>query len=144
MQIPVDELAQAIDALTFLDTIQLSLLPEKQELVGLPMLTADEIRSFKAKPFPHQVDAVNYGLTSSGKWLLLDSMGLGKSAELIWYAETLKNRGLIDHCLIICGVDSLRQNWKNEIKKEMVTHSSILTWKIPWMEEPGRLSPWGR
>ena len=26
----------------------------------------------------------------------------------------------------------------------MATHSSILAWKIPWMEEPGRLySPWG-
>ena len=23
--------------------------------------------------------------------------------------------------------------------KEMATHSSILTWKIPWVEEPGRL-----
>ena len=39
-EIPVDELAQAIDLLTFLDTIQLSLLPDEQELVGLPMLTA--------------------------------------------------------------------------------------------------------
>ena len=26
----------------------------------------------------------------------------------------------------------------------MATHSSILAWKIPWTEEPGRLSPWGR
>ena len=27
---------------------------------------------------------------------------------------------------------------------EMATHSSTLAWKIPWMEEPGRLySPWG-
>ena len=26
----------------------------------------------------------------------------------------------------------------------MATHSSSLAWKIPWMEEPGRLhSPWG-
>ena len=26
----------------------------------------------------------------------------------------------------------------------MATHSSILPWKIPWTEEPGRLySPWG-
>ena len=24
-------------------------------------------------------------------------------------------------------------------EKEMATHSSILAWKIPWMEEPGRL-----
>ena len=25
------------------------------------------------------------------------------------------------------------------LEKEMVTHSSILAWKIPWAEEPGRL-----
>ena len=25
--------------------------------------------------------------------------------------------------------------------KEMATHSSILVWKIPWTEEPGRLQP---
>ena len=25
----------------------------------------------------------------------------------------------------------------------MATHSSILTWKIPWMEEPGMLQLWG-
>ena len=24
------------------------------------------------------------------------------------------------------------------LKKEMATHSSILAWKIPWTEEPGR------
>ena len=24
-------------------------------------------------------------------------------------------------------------------EKEMATHSSILAWKIPWTEEPGRL-----
>ena len=27
----------------------------------------------------------------------------------------------------------------------MATHSKILAWKMPWMEEPGGLySPWGR
>ena len=26
----------------------------------------------------------------------------------------------------------------------MATHSSTLAWKIPWMEEPGGCSPWGR
>ena len=29
--------------------------------------------------------------------------------------------------------------WKDPLKKEMATHSSILAWKIPWTEEPGRL-----
>ena len=28
-------------------------------------------------------------------------------------------------------------------KKAMATHSSILTWRIPWMEEPGRLQSMG-
>ena len=27
------------------------------------------------------------------------------------------------------------------LEKEMATHSSTLAWKIPWMEEPGRLQP---
>ena len=26
----------------------------------------------------------------------------------------------------------------------MATHSSILTWRIPWTEEPGELQSWGR
>ena len=25
------------------------------------------------------------------------------------------------------------------LEKEMATHSSLLAWRIPWMEEPGRL-----
>ena len=28
--------------------------------------------------------------------------------------------------------------WEDLLEKEMVTHSSILAWKIPWTEEPGR------
>ena len=28
-------------------------------------------------------------------------------------------------------------------EKAMAPHSSTLAWKIPWMEEPGRLHPWG-
>ena len=28
---------------------------------------------------------------------------------------------------------------EDPLEKEMVTHSSILVWKIPWTEEPGRL-----
>ena len=27
--------------------------------------------------------------------------------------------------------------------KGTTTHSSILTWRIPWTEEPGGHSPWG-
>ena len=34
-------------------------------------------------------------------------------------------------------VQSLGQ--EDDLEKEMATHSNILDWKIPWMEEPGRL-----
>ena len=29
------------------------------------------------------------------------------------------------------------------LEKEMATHSSTLAWKIPWMEDPGRLQSMG-
>ena len=29
--------------------------------------------------------------------------------------------------------------WDDPLEKEMATHSSILAWKILWMEEPGGL-----
>ena len=29
------------------------------------------------------------------------------------------------------------------LEEEIATHSSTLAWKIPWMEEHSRLSPWG-
>ena len=34
--------------------------------------------------------------------------------------------------------------WEDPLEKEMATHSSTLTWKIPWTEEPGRLQSVGR
>ena len=38
-------------------------------------------------------------------------------------------------------VPSLGQ--EDPLEKEMATHSSTLAWKIPWMEEPGRLQSMG-
>ena len=32
---------------------------------------------------------------------------------------------------------------EDPLEKEMVTHSSILAWRIPWTEKPGRLQPTG-
>ena len=33
--------------------------------------------------------------------------------------------------------------WEDPLENEVATHSSNLAWKISWMEEPGRYSPWG-
>ena len=38
-------------------------------------------------------------------------------------------------------VQSLGQ--KDPLEEEMATHSSILAWRIPWIEEPSRLQSMG-
>ena len=44
---------------------------------------------------------------------------------------------------------AMRETWvrslgrEDPLEKEMATHSSILSWRIPWMEEPGGLQSKG-
>ena len=44
---------------------------------------------------------------------------------------------------------TMRETWvlslgqEDSLEKEMAPHSSTLAWKIPWMEEPGRLQSMG-
>lgn len=126
-EIPISYLGRLLDNLTFLDDIQLQLLDDSflsKSQYNLEPLSETEKISFKMKPFDHQLEAIDYGL-SHEKWLLLDSMGLGKTNSIIWLAETLKRRGVIDHCFIICGVNSLKQNWKKEIQK-FSTESAVV------------------
>ena len=34
---------------------------------------------------------------------------------------------------------SIRKGQEDPLEEGMATHSSILVWRIPWVEEPGRL-----
>ena len=101
-----------VDSLTKIDDIELTLIPDEAKSDKLPTdLTEEEISEFKIRPLRHQIEAINYGLAENHrKWLLCDGMGCGKTCESIYLAETLYRRGKIKHCLIICGVDSLRSN----------------------------------
>ena len=46
---------------------------------------------------------------------------------------------------MVKSLPAVRETWvqsldrEDLLEKEMATHSSILVWKIPWMEEPGQL-----
>ena len=50
---------------------------------------------------------------------------------------------------MVTGLPTMRKTriqslgWEDPLEKEMATHSSILAWKIPWMDEPGRLQSMG-
>ena len=52
-------------------------------------------------------------------------------------AQTVKNPPAVQET----QVSSLGQ--EDPLEKGMATHSSILAWKIPWTEEPGRLQSMG-
>ena len=47
------------------------------------------------------------------------------------------------------SLPSLQETWvqslgqKDPLEKEMATHSSVLTWKIPWRESLADYSAWG-
>ena len=69
---------------------------------------------FKTKPFNHQIESIKFGCMKS-KWILGDEMGLGKTKCLIDIACIHKKYNKIQHCLIICGVNSIKYNWKAEI-----------------------------
>ena len=40
------------------------------------------------------------------------------------------------------GIQVRSQDQEDALEKEMATHSNILAWRIPWMEEPDGLH-WG-
>ena len=52
-------------------------------------------------------------------------------------AQTVKNLPAMQET----WVQSL--GWEDPLDKGMTTHSSILAWRIPWREEPGRLQSTG-
>ena len=113
---PICYLQQLLDSLALIDDIQLQLFDWPENGVSeittkynLQPLSQFEIDSFKASPFNHQLDAVNFMLKHE-KSLLLDGCGVGKSLEMILFAETLKKRGLVEHCLVITGIAGLRGN----------------------------------
>ena len=69
---------------------------------------------FKTKPFKHQTEGFEFGLKYD-KWLLADEQGLGKTKQVIDIAVAKKLQKGYKHCLIICGVNGLKWNWRQEV-----------------------------
>lgn len=119
-EIPVTSLSRAIDSLRNLDELSLKFLPTiSQDNLESPKI---ETSKFKTTPYEYQKVGIEYGLNPDHKkWLLLDAPGLGKSLQMIYLAQELKERENIKHCLVVCGINTLKYNWKKEIE----THSDL-------------------
>ena len=108
-EIPSSELKHLVD-LFGVDDINVNAkylegLVEKEESKAKPIVDYP----FKTKPFPHQIEAFNRGYECKDL-LLADDQGLGKTKESIDIAVARK--GEIGKCLIVCGVNSVKYNWK--------------------------------
>ena len=66
--------------------------------------------------YDYQLDGVRFGLNHSN-FLLLDEQGLGKTLQIITLARYKKLHRGLKHCLIICGLNSLKYNWLKEVDK---------------------------
>ena len=66
----------------------------------------------------------------------------------LFMSKTVRNRGSLVAQMVKC-LPAMWENWvwslgqEDPLEKELATHSNTLAWKIPWMEEPGRLQSRG-
>ncbi len=123
-EVPLTYLSRFLDAACKFDSIELKLLKDKKA-----QTKEFEIGPFKVQPFKHQEEAVQFGLNHS-KWLLLDSPGCGKTLSVILLAQELKKREKLHHCLVVCGLNTLKGNWKREIENFSDFSAVILGEKI--------------
>lgn len=126
-EIPIIFLSKVLDFFCQYDDIELNLnqCNEKVDIVDDSIDTS----TYKIKPFDFQEDAIKHGI-SNDKWLLLDPPGLGKTAVITHIAEELLKRGEIEHCLVICGLNTLKENWIKEIEKHSNLTATILGQRI--------------
>lgn len=113
-ELPLNKLSYLIDNLTYVDDIELDLLEDNE---------TDELDisiDYPTEPFDYQLEDIKW-LINNPNSLNLNPPGLGKSLELIYTAEELHKQKEVEHCLIICGINTLKQNWKKEIQ----THSNL-------------------
>ena len=111
-EVPVCYLSNLIEMCTEYDSVCIQFYRTEEE----PDIDFEVKDLDKIHLLPHQIDAVKFGLQPKHKkWLLLDTMGLGKTYTAIALASNLKDRGLVKKVLIICGVNALKNNWRKEI-----------------------------
>lgn len=85
-------------------------------------------KSDKTVLFPYQVEGVNRIEDFGGRALLADSMGLGKTAQVLFWAwmylpdEALK--------VVICPA-SIKWNWQREARKHLNQRSEVLSGRKP-------------
>ena len=69
--------------------------------------------------------------------------------SLMYQLDWIISRYLAKHYFLVKKLPTMQETWpqflcqENPLEKELATHSSVLAWRIPGMEEPGGLPSMG-
>lgn len=122
---PLTELSRLITFLHNYDDIDLIMLKDKPKQKDKVYSLLD----YKTTPYDYQLDGIQFGLNHD-KCLILDQPGLGKTIQCIYIAQERYYKGEIEHCLIVCGLNTLKFNWKKEIEQHSDLSAKILGERI--------------
>lgn len=122
---PLTELSRLITFMHNYDDIDLIMLKDKPKQEDKVYSLLD----YKTTPYDYQLEGVQFGLNHD-KCLILDQPGLGKTIQCIYIAQERYAKGEIEHCLIVCGLNTLKFNWKKEIEQHSDLSARILGERI--------------
>ena len=76
-------------------------------------------------------------------WMVMVERCQGKKLRLEWRRMGFHGGQTIKNLCAVLETQIWTLGWGGPLGKGMITHSSILVWRIPWTEEPGGLRSMG-
>lgn len=128
-QIPLESVADALRIIPMIEvasevgTAYKALQARQEKAVAVKKVDESKVRAtvegLKGKLYPYQAVGKAFldTLTTSEGAILAFDMGLGKSLTSLAYALELKNKGEIDHILVVCPAKLKYATWEKEVKK---------------------------
>ena len=125
-ELPINKLTELT---TKIDWCEFDITADEYVTLEKPEIKVPDNFNFKTTPYDHQIVGFNYGLQND-RWLLGDEMGLGKTKQVIDIAVAKKLQKGYKHCFIVCGVNGLKWNWRNEVYTHSNESAYILGQKV--------------
>lgn len=125
-ELPLNKLTELT---TKIDWCEFDITADEYVTLEKPEVKVPDNFKFKTNPYDHQIVGFNYGLQND-RWLLGDEMGLGKTKQVIDIAVAKKLQKGYKHCFIVCGVNGLKWNWRNEVYTHSNESAYILGQKV--------------
>ena len=125
-ELPLNKLTELT---TKIDWCEFDITADEYVTLEKPEIKVPDNFNFKTNPYDHQIVGFNYGLQND-RWLLGDEMGLGKTKQVIDIAVAKKLQKGYKHCFIVCGVNGLKWNWRNEVYTHSNESAYILGQKV--------------